>query len=107
MISRMLSKQINKVLDFSNNFQSDDLSQNITVDTKDEIGQFGSALNIAKDTISSSSVEIIKREDFFPLHYKKSRIKILEFNFYYQHIMLNPHVSYIFIYFYKYINIYC
>jgi methyl-accepting chemotaxis protein len=58
LISRMLSKQINKVLNFAHNLENGDLSQNIAIDSMDEIGQLGAALNSAKDTMRNLISEI-------------------------------------------------
>lgn len=62
-ISVMLSKQINKVLSFADALKSGDLSQSIQVDSKDELGKLGLALNSAKDTMRTLISEILNSSE--------------------------------------------
>jgi methyl-accepting chemotaxis protein len=59
LISIMLSNQIKRVLSFADALKNGDLSQSIVVDTKDEIGKLGEALNDAKDTMRTLISEIL------------------------------------------------
>jgi len=58
-ISRMISRQVNKVLFFAEDLGNGDLTKSIEVDSKDEIGNLSKALNDAKDNIKNLIVQII------------------------------------------------
>ncbi len=58
-ISFMISKQVKKVLVFSEALGNGDLTKSIAVDSKDEIGNLSLALNKAKENIHDLIVEIM------------------------------------------------
>lgn len=59
IISNMLSNRLNKVLIFAEDIGKGDLSKNIAIDTKDEIGGLAKALNKAEENIKLLISEII------------------------------------------------
>lgn len=60
LISKSILKGINKVLHFSEAFGSGDLTRNIKIDSKDEIGKVANALNKATDNTRHLISEIIR-----------------------------------------------
>lgn len=59
IISKMISKQIHKVLLFAEALGHGDLTKSIDVDSKDEIGQLSLDLNNAKENIQNLIMEIM------------------------------------------------
>lgn len=61
IISFIISKQLNKVLIFAEALGDGDLTKNINIDSKDEIGNLSKGLNNANGSIRNLIVEVINR----------------------------------------------
>jgi methyl-accepting chemotaxis protein len=59
LISGMISKQLKKVLRFADNLKNGVLTEDITVDSTDEIGKLGAALNASRETIRELLLAIL------------------------------------------------
>lgn len=58
-IANMFSKQMKKTLRFAEALKSGNLTEDIVIDTKDEFGQLGTALNSARENIRGLIEEIV------------------------------------------------
>jgi methyl-accepting chemotaxis protein len=63
VITTTISSQVKKVLRFADALKNGDLSQNILIDTTDELGKLGEALNSAKDTMRNLISEILNSSE--------------------------------------------
>jgi methyl-accepting chemotaxis protein len=60
-ISLLISKQLNKVLRFAQALEDGDLTKNINISSKDEIGNLSKGLNSAAESIRNLIIQVINR----------------------------------------------